>query len=223
MRSLTCLLLTLIVSVTCAGQKKGVDFDITASDGAKLRATYYSAVNPGPGILLLHQCNMDRKAWISLAEALVQRGVHVLTLDYRGYGETKVPGSREKLNSDIDTALATLKSKPGVDKKRLAAGGASCSVENAVQLARRDEEIKALLLITGPTTLSGREFLQTHPNLPIYWADSPEMGYQAIMKSSKNPATTTRDVNKDWHGVLMFDRDASIIPAMADWVARVLR
>jgi alpha/beta superfamily hydrolase len=222
MKFLGCLIAILALHIACVAQKTGVDLDIAASDGAKLKATYYSAGKPGPGMLLLHQCNMNRKAWNNLAEALAQRGVHVLTFDYRGYGETSGPGSRDKLSTDIDTALATLKSKGGVDKTRLAAGGASCSVENAVQLARRSEEIKALLLLTGPVTASGREFFQSHISFPVYWADSPEMGYKAVIKST-NSATTTRDVAQDWHGVVMFDRDASILITMADWVAKVLR
>src|SRR6516225_2879522 len=31
--------------------------DLTASDGTKLKATHFGATKPGPGVLLLHQCN----------------------------------------------------------------------------------------------------------------------------------------------------------------------
>jgi len=31
--------------------------DLTAPDGTKLKATYFGAAKPGPGVLLLHQCN----------------------------------------------------------------------------------------------------------------------------------------------------------------------
>jgi dipeptidyl aminopeptidase/acylaminoacyl peptidase len=119
--------LPLLLSLCLAAyaQGKGTDFDIVASDGAKLRATYYSPGKPGPGILLLHQCNMNRKSWSALAEALAQRGVHVLTFDYRGYGETPGGGPEGYLASDIDLAFETLKSKSGVNGKLLAAGGAS--------------------------------------------------------------------------------------------------
>ena len=36
--------------------------NILAKDGTKLKATYYSPGKPGPGMLLFHQCNMDRKS-----------------------------------------------------------------------------------------------------------------------------------------------------------------
>ena len=56
---------------------------LTATDGAKLKATYYAAGKPGPGIVLLHQCNRDRQSWWtafasraydSLSDALLAAG-----------------------------------------------------------------------------------------------------------------------------------------------------
>ena len=35
--------------------------DLTAQDGTKLKATYFTPAKPGPGVLLLHQCNRQRK------------------------------------------------------------------------------------------------------------------------------------------------------------------
>ena len=43
------------------------DVDIKSPDGVNLKATYYSPGRPGPAMLLLHQCNMDRHAWDGLA------------------------------------------------------------------------------------------------------------------------------------------------------------
>jgi len=55
--------------------------DLTASDGTKLKATYFAAAKPGPGVLLLHQCNRQRKVWDGLAEQLSAAGINVLTFD----------------------------------------------------------------------------------------------------------------------------------------------
>src|SRR5208283_4708501 len=62
--------------------------DLTAADGTKLKATYFSAGRPGPGVLLLHQCNRDRQVWYGLADQLNAAGINVLALDYRGFGES---------------------------------------------------------------------------------------------------------------------------------------
>src|ERR1700722_2349872 len=64
------------------------DVDIKAPDGVNLKGTYFSAGRPGPAMLLLHQCNMDRHAWDGLAEDLAGNGFNVLTIDYRGFGES---------------------------------------------------------------------------------------------------------------------------------------
>jgi len=223
MKLLISALIILMFHLGVAAQ--AIDFDIDAADGAKLRATYYSPGKPGPGILLLHQCNMDRKSWNTLAQALTQRGLHVLTFDYRGYGETKAAGMRENLTTDIDAAFSTLKAKAGVNAKLLAAGGASCGVNNAIQLARRSGEIKGLLFLTGPTTASGLAFLKEHPEIPIFNADEEgfDSGIGTLVQNSKHPASTHHNVGKGWHGVLMFDKDPSLLATMADWVTRVLR
>src|SRR5512146_3198266 len=44
--------------------------DLTSADGTKLKATFFAAAQPGPGVLLLHQCNRDRKVWDPLPEQL---------------------------------------------------------------------------------------------------------------------------------------------------------
>src|SRR5882762_8582072 len=62
--------------------------DLTAADGTKLKATFFSAGKPGPGVLLLHQCNQQRKGWDGLATQLTAAGISVMTLDFRGYGES---------------------------------------------------------------------------------------------------------------------------------------
>ena len=74
------------VSLSAEVQKK--DIDIKAPDGVNLKATYFSAGRPGPAMLLLHQCNMDRHAWDGLAADLAGNGFHVLTIDFRGFGES---------------------------------------------------------------------------------------------------------------------------------------
>src|SRR5215212_2863749 len=62
--------------------------DITAPDGATLKATYYGAAGPGPGVLLLHMCNTTRQSWDPVGRQLSAAGIHALALDYRGYGDS---------------------------------------------------------------------------------------------------------------------------------------
>ena len=49
--------------------------DLTAPDGLKLKGTFFAAAGSGPGLLLLHQCNRQRKAWDDLATSTAAAGV----------------------------------------------------------------------------------------------------------------------------------------------------
>src|SRR5687767_13045527 len=64
------------------------DVDLEAKDGTRLKATYFAAAKPGPGVVLLHMCNSQRKAWTSLGQQLEKQGIHAIAVDYRGYGES---------------------------------------------------------------------------------------------------------------------------------------
>ena len=204
------------------------DMDIIAADGVKLKATYYSPGKPGPGMLLLHQCNMDRKSWKALATALAQRGIHVLTFDYRGYGETPAVGGNEKLASDIDSALAKLVSQPGVNKNSIAAGGGSCGVDNSVQLARRNNKIKALMLLSGPVAKDGLAYLKEHPELAIFGAASSEEDFavraiREMVTTSTNTASMMTELHNAGHGVPMFTAEPSFFISATDWIVKVLK
>src|SRR5438445_10737734 len=89
-RRFLCLLLPFLLVLACVGQEIPAPrvVSLTAADGITLKATFFSAAKPGPGVLLLHQCNRQRKVWDGLAAQLSASGVNVLTLDYRGFGES---------------------------------------------------------------------------------------------------------------------------------------
>src|ERR1051325_3823228 len=62
--------------------------DLKTSDGIVLKATYFAAGEPGPGVLLLHQVNRTRKDWDEVAKQLAAAGINTITLDLRGFGES---------------------------------------------------------------------------------------------------------------------------------------
>src|SRR5258707_2173311 len=177
----TRLLVVLFFGVSCAAQELPAPrvVDLKAADGTTLKATYFAAAKPGPGVLLLHQCNQQRKNWDELAARLVGAGINVLTLDYRGYGESggtpykDLPQDEfakivaEKWPGDVDTAFSYLVSQPGVTRGIVGAGGASCGVNQSIQLARRHPEVKSLVLLSGNTDRGGRGVLRKAQKLPM--------------------------------------------------------
>lgn len=208
---------------------KTVNLDILASDGINLKATYYSPGKPGPGMLLLHECDMDRKSWQSLATSLANNGIHVLTFDYRGYGETVASGDLyEHIAADVDSALAKLMSQPGVDKNRIAAGGASCGVSNSIQLAIRNDKIRALFLLTGPIPEEGVVYIKSHPDVPVFAIENGDAvaavkDLNAIIANSKSPASTMKAYPNGAHGVPIFDKHPEIISTVTNWLIQVLK
>jgi dienelactone hydrolase len=167
------------------------DVALTAPDGVTLKATYYAAAQPGPGVLLLHMCNTDRGSWAPLGNRLAAAGLHALALDYRGYGQSG--GERfeddpqkqqrlvaEKWPGDVDAALAWLVAQPGVDGARLGFAGGSCGVHQAIQVAsRHPEKARALVLLAGGTNRDGVEFLAANPWLPVFAAAAADDQYDA--------------------------------------------
>jgi dienelactone hydrolase len=198
----------------------GTPASISAPDGTKLAATFYSGDKPGPGVLLLHQCNKDRSSWNSLAEKLARAGFHVLTLDYRGYGESggkrhlDLPGDEmvrlttDVWPGDVDAAFAYLSARPGVQQV-YGAGGASCGVNQSIQLSRRHPEVKSLVLLSGNSDRTSRQYLASKSSPPLMIAASDDDdGVVEMMAwidaSSGNPANRFVEYKTGGHGTELF-------------------
>jgi dienelactone hydrolase len=151
--------------------------DLKAADGILLKASYFAAAKPGPGVLLLHQVNRQRKVWDDLAGQLAAAGINTLTLDMRGFGESggtpcaislDVSSSCERMPGDLDTAFQYLVSQPGVKRDVIGVGGAGLlGVDNSVQTAHRHSaEVKSLVLLSGETFQPDLQFLWQASQLP---------------------------------------------------------
>jgi dienelactone hydrolase len=215
--------------------------DLAASDGIKLKATYFAAAKPGPGVLLLHQCNRRRKVWDGLAQQLAAEGINVLTLDYRGFGESggdrfdQIPPEKagqvqqEKWPGDIDTALHYLESQPGVDHEMIGVGGASCGVQNSVQTARRHPEVRSLVLLSGNTDLSGRQFLRDANKMPVFFAVADDDEFPPTVVAIEWLYSLAADPEKKFvhyatggHGADMFPVHPKLPGLIVDWYVTTL-
>jgi len=212
--------------------------DLKSPDGIALKASYVPAGRPGPALLLLHACNRDRSSWTDLATAAAARGFHVLALDYRGYGQSGGTKSDDPQQQrwiadrewpgDIDAAYAWLMSQPGVDKARVGAAGASCGVDQAVQLARRHPEVRTVVLLSGGLAASSREFIRDSAWLAIFGAASQGDGgaVEALkwaMGWSRNPANTFVEYQAAGHGTDMFAVEKELQPRVLAWLERHVR
>lgn len=132
-----------------------------APDGFALKGTLYSAARTGSRVLMLHQCNADRRIYDNLAQMLSIAGYHVLTFDFRGFGESKGQAIIEKMPADVDAAYKFLSSQENVNPTKIAIIGGSCGVHQAIQAARRQAETaKGLVLLSGGTDAAGEEYIK---------------------------------------------------------------
>jgi dienelactone hydrolase len=223
--------LTLAVGLSAEVQKK--DVNIPAPDGVNLKGTYFSTGRTGPAMLLLHQCNMDRHAWDGLATDLVNNGFNVLTIDFRGFGESggekftdpaqRRASMQEKWPGDVDAAYAFLTSQKGVDQTRIAAGGASCGVTQSSDLATRHQEIKALMLLSGMASDAAKAYIATNASLPVFGAASEgdtgaARGIREAVAASKDPKSTLKIYPGTEHGVPMFAKNPDLEPMIVAWL-----
>ena len=165
--------------------------DLKTSDGTQLKASYFAAAKPGPGVLLLHQANRDRKSWDSVASQLASAGINTLTLDMRGHGESGGKAG-DKMTDDIDKAFQYLVSQPGVNRDVIGAGGAGwLGVGYSVEFARQHSaQVKSLVLLSGETlggTLArvGYEFLHQAWQLPELFVFSDDDEYPPTQDAMK--------------------------------------
>jgi dienelactone hydrolase len=218
----------ILCSLGLAAETQKKDLDLKAEDGTTLKASYFSPGRPGPGILLLHQCNMDRHAWDGLAQDLANAGFHVLTLDFRGFGDSggdhaNRTAEREKWPSDVDTAYAYLMGQKGVQKTQVAAGGASCGVGQASDLATRHHEIKALVLLSGGASAAAKAYFSATPSVAVFGAASEgdtnaAKGIKEAVEASKSPQSHLKLYPGTEHGVPMFAKNAELEPMIVKWL-----
>jgi dienelactone hydrolase len=237
--SILAFLLFVLTTVVMASPAQRI-VDLTAADGTNLKATYFPAAKPGPGVLLLHQCNRQRKVWDSLAEQLAASGIHVLTVDYRGFGESGgerfeklAPGAARaqvaKRPADIDVAFAYLLAQPGVSHDMIGAGGASCGVHNSVQVARRHPEVKSLVLLSGSTDFSGRQFLRESAKLPVFFAVADDDEFKPTVRAiewlyylTRSPEKHLAHYANGGHGSDMFPVHPELPKMIVDWYVATL-
>ena len=231
----------ILASLATAQTPSRKDVDVTAPDGVKLRATYFSAGKPGPGVILMHMCNTTRRSWEPVAVGLSEKGISALTIDNRGFGESGGPRFdlnkpdvakelNEKWPADFDAAYQFLLSQPGVDKTRIAAGGGSCGVGNAVGLAERHPEIQALALLAGTTDVAGINFIAHRPEMPIFTAAAADDQYNPatidIMRwyseISENPRSKFSGFKEGKHGTEIFGPHPELVKQIVDFYVDTL-
>jgi dienelactone hydrolase len=216
--------------------------DLKTEDGIVLKGTYFASGHRGPAVLMLHQCDEQRKVWDPLGERLAAAGVSAFAIDYRGYGESGgephnqlAPDTAAALVAntwpkDIDLAFAFLQAQPGVDRTELGLAGGSCGVSNVLRLAARHPDIKALALLAGGTDREGRQLIASPGGPPVFAAAAADDQYSDFVASmgwiagiSANSRTRFAWYPDGGHAAVVFQKHPDLADAIATWFSAVLR
>jgi tetratricopeptide (TPR) repeat protein len=133
----------------------------------------------------------------------------------------------DKWPGDIDIAFSYLTTQPGVTRDIVGVGGASCGVNQAIQVARRHPEVKSLVLLSGTTDREGREFLRKSEKLPaLLSAADDDDGAVELMQwmygISTNPGSKFAHYSSGGHGTEMFVAHKELPGMIVDWCVQTL-
>lgn len=146
------------------------------------------------GVIVLHDCQSERSKYKALSTSIAEQGLHTLSLDFRGYGNSVAQGYSElevKKNSkdivsyqndvavlmsywadDLKAAYEYLRSK--VDKnKGISIVASGCSGAYAVSLAEK-VHLNSMVLLTPEMSFSDKERYKNLLDIPSYFISSAQ-------------------------------------------------
>jgi flavin reductase (DIM6/NTAB) family NADH-FMN oxidoreductase RutF/pimeloyl-ACP methyl ester carboxylesterase len=140
-----------------------------------------------PAILLIHGAGQTRKVWSTIAEALVQAGRRVISLDLRGHGGSEWPEDGrydiEAYAEDLRAVLAQLNSRPVVIAATVGGWIAAHALSSdAANLAA------GLVLVDMPIRSAVEAAQQISEGLPM---DHPELDPRVIGAMDLNAVADT--------------------------------
>lgn len=148
-------------------------------DKTRIAGTFYSSPKANsPAVLMLHQWMSDRHSYDRLAVMFQMKGIGVLTIDGRGFGESvktadgkAVGPSRTNeavaaMKADITAALEFLAQQINVDPSRTGIIGASYGSSLALIYAAENSDIKAVALLSPGLNYFGN--MPTEPAVKKY-------------------------------------------------------
>ena len=241
----------LVFLQACAQASEPQAVSIDGADGFVLTGTYWAGEANGEAsagaVLLLHQCNADRTMYDDLGQGLSDRGLHVLSVDARGFGDsttdtvsaaviranaTSRENYFENLNliqahwpSDVDAVLAMLRENSNAMTEDIVLVGASCGGGQALGLVDRNDDFAGLVLFSGLITEEGAETITSHTELPILFVGAEEdeaanvaATYPTAFASSPNPQSTLLFYKGSSHGHPLFNEDPGLQSLMENWI-----
>lgn len=187
------------------------------ADGVTISGHLYSTAGPKRKVVVLaHEFPTNQKAWTAFAKELAGRGVHALTFDFRGYGETGGSKDVAKIDRDLESAVRFIRSR---DYAQVYVIGASMGGTAALKVAAR-LDLAGVVTISTPASIMGLDASQDVPKIAepkLFMAGTRDDGgayaddAHGFMSASPAPKSDAY-FDSDKHGTQLFTGgDANLI------------
>lgn len=228
------------------------ELTLTSSDKFSLKADYYPAKtttenSADRAVLMLHQCNYNRSMYNNIGEQLAEHGVHALSIDFRGFGESiskdfnvgdirKLPQAdrgqawaamSSHWPNDVKLAYDYLKAKAG-DNSKVGIIGASCGGSQAITLAE-NESISAISFFSSSQSDKNvtryEKVLADKPSLIIASEDDGRTytSAQQLFSTAKHPQSKMLSYKGTMHGYPLLDSDQQLANTIVAWFDNELK
>ena len=115
---------------------RGEEVSLRTEDGVALHAFFLPSPGASRALLFLHGNAGNASHRLPNAAELVRLGIHVLLLDYRGYGLSEGTPTEDGVYADARAGLVHLVEVRGIPEERIVLFGRSLGSAVAVDLAR---------------------------------------------------------------------------------------
>ncbi len=205
---------------------------LKTEDGFEIIGSFYKSQSD-VGVVLLHMLNKNRNDWNAFAEQLQKEGYNVLSIDFRGHGQSLKKDGRSvewqmfsakdfnEMILDVKAAKEFLEQK-GINKISLI--GASIGANIALNYAAEDIEIKTIILLSLGLDYRGVKTdnnIRDYGNRPVLIVASEDDEYSATSSKSLVELAVGKKELKMYtnagHGTTMFS-NTDLDKVMINWL-----
>jgi dienelactone hydrolase len=202
-------LLVVLLAVPLMAEKKEVTIP---AGGVNLKGTLFLSSRPGPGIVVLHECNADRQLYDNLGTMLSTAGYNVLAFDFR----------MDRMPADVDAAFGFLTSQSLVNSRALGIVAGSCSVNEAVHASQRHPDVRTLVVLSGGADAAGEAYIKDSPKLSIFGVASEEdteaaAAVKKLVGVSSNNYKQVEMFKGAGHAASMFEKQPDLEADIVIW------
>ena len=230
--------LALFTVFTVAITSQATELTLTTEQGFELKADYYQPENAEErAVLLLHQCNFNRTMYDDIGQGLSLSGIHALSLDFRGFGESiddktdmKKFGRGAVVRDymghwpkDVQLAYDFLREKVGKDGI-IGVTGSSCGGRQA-KIVAENNPINAVSFFSSNVvhndnddTIADYKAIAKKPTLFITAeGDGTYVGTQRGFALNENINSKFIAYKGKGHGYPLLEQDKHLAETLVDW------